>query len=185
MSESFQVLVVCVGNVCRSPLAARLLADRLAASPRPFQVTSAGTRGLVGAPMEPAAAAELRRLGGDPEGFVASRLRAAEVHDADLVLTATRRLRSQVLELAPAALRRTFTLRELALLLSRDEVTGADPAALVASASTWRGSVAGVDPDDLDLPDPIDRPADVHRAVADLIDAATRSVADRLLGAGD
>jgi protein-tyrosine phosphatase len=180
VTDGFQILVVCIGNVCRSPLAAHLLAARLSGSDRRYVVSSAGTHGLVGEPMDPSAAAELRRLGGDPRDFVASRLEPRGVRDADLVLTATQRLRGEVLQLAPAALRRTFTLRELARLVAAAEVSQDDPAGLVAAAAGWRGLAAGVDPGELDLPDPIGRPDAVHREVADLIDDSCRLIAAAL-----
>ena len=180
MSDPFDVLVVCVGNLCRSPLAERLLRVRLADEPH-VRVTSAGTRAVVGAPMDAPAAAELDRLGGDPSGFEARRLTADLVTGADLVLTATRRLRSEVVELAPAALKRTFTLRELAALLEehpwpRDP---GDVRALVAAAADWRGSVAGRD-DELDIPDPIGGPPRLHREAADLASAAIDVVAEQV-----
>ena len=101
MSEPFEILVVCLGNVCRSPLAEQVLRMRFAellgdGSPA-VRVSSAGARALVGRPMDEHAAAELRRLGGDPEGFAATQLTAAAAGAADLVLTATRELRSRVL----------------------------------------------------------------------------------------
>lgn len=179
MNEPFRILVVCVGNVCRSPLAERLLTARLAGASGDFSVSSAGTHGLNGQPMDPTAAAELVRLGGDPSGFVAARVTQDDVASADLVLAATQRVRGQVLQLAPAALRRTFTVRELALLLSRAEVAG-EAAELVEHASRWRGTLAGTDPADLDLPDPIGRSDRVHRDVAELIDDATLVIAEHL-----
>ena len=177
MSETFDVLVVCLGNLCRSPLAERLLRLRLADAPG-VRVNSAGVRAVVGAPMDASAALELSRLGGDSSGFVARQLTADLVKDADLVLTATRQLRSQVVELAPAALRRTFTLRELAALLEERPWPSepADMRAVVAAAADWRGSVADRG-DALDVPDPIGGPASLHREAADLAHAATEVVA--------
>jgi protein-tyrosine phosphatase len=180
VSETFDVLVVCLGNLCRSPLAERLLRLRLADS-RGVRVSSAGVRAVVGAPMDASAALELTRLGGDPSDFVARQLTAELVTDADLVLAATRQLRSQVVELAPTALRRTFTLRELAALLE-ERPWPSDPAdlrALVTAAADWRGSVADRD-DALDVPDPIGGPASLHREAAELAAAATDVVAGEL-----
>lgn len=180
MTAPFSILVVCVGNVCRSPLAHHLLAARL--DPARFEVASAGTHALVGEPMDPPALAELRRLGGDADGFVARRLTADLVTGADLVLAATRRVRGDVVTSAPAALKRAFTLRELALLVGSDEVTSgaSSPAELVARAASWRGTVAAGLDDELDLPDPIGRPATVHRAVAELADGAVEAIATAL-----
>ncbi|GMA87571.1 hypothetical protein GCM10025868_28210 [Angustibacter aerolatus] len=56
MSAPARVLVVCTGNVCRSPLVERLLRQRLGTDA--VDVSSAGTQALVGEPMTDPAAAE-------------------------------------------------------------------------------------------------------------------------------
>ncbi|MDQ3422084.1 MAG: low molecular weight phosphatase family protein, partial [Actinomycetota bacterium] len=55
------MLVVCTGNICRSPLAERLLQRRLGDR---AVVRSAGVQGLEASAMDPYAAAQLERLGG-------------------------------------------------------------------------------------------------------------------------
>ncbi len=180
MGEPFEILVVCLGNVCRSPLAERVLRmrlDELGAGSPVVQVSSAGARALVGHPMDERAAAELRRLGGDPDGFAATQLTGAAASGADLVLAATRELRSRVLEEAPRALRRTFTIRELAGLLATDP----DPAAiedgataLVARAAARRGAGAVAE---YDVTDPYGRAQEVHREVADVLDRDCTTIA--------
>jgi protein-tyrosine phosphatase len=173
--------VVCEGNLCRSPLAERLL--RLRTKGSDVRVTSAGVNGANGQPMDELAADELVRLGGNPEGFEARRLTGTMLRDADLVLTATRAIRSQVVAMSPTALRRSFTLLELAALLEDPPWPASDGtqdlAATLAQATDGRGSV-GVLGDELDLPDPIGRSVRVHRQVADQIDRATQVIAERL-----
>jgi protein-tyrosine phosphatase len=186
VSEQFTILVVCLGNVCRSPLAERLLRMRfeqmLGDGASAVRVSSAGVRALVGDPMNESSAAELRRLGGDPDGFVSSQVTAARATEADLVLTATRDLRSRVLEEAPRALKRTFTIREFAALASdgpeRRRVSGA--ADLVAQAASWRGSAQILE---YDVPDPIGKSEAVHREVADMLDADCEAIARAVVGA--
>jgi protein-tyrosine phosphatase len=182
-----KVLVVCVGNVCRSPLVERLLQLRLhemlGESAETIEVSSAGVLALVGNPMDDLAAAQLQRLGGDPQGFVSTQWDAPMSEAADLVLTATRGLRSRVLEETPRTLKRTFTILEFAALTTSDtfrtrRVT--DTADLVGRAAVWRGS-AGLD--DYDVPDPVGQPERFHHAVADLLDHSCTVIARALVGA--
>ena len=173
-AAGFHILTVCLGNVCRSPLMERLLLARL---PDGFTVSSAGLIALEGRPMEPNAAAELARLGGSDAGFVARDFTPRYADVADLVLTATAEIRSRVLAESPGALRRTFTLPELAHLL-RTAPAFDDPRELVAWAAAHRSTAAG---EPTDVPDPIGRGPEVHRQAADAIDAAT---GDRGAGAG-
>jgi protein-tyrosine phosphatase len=177
MLTPFRILTVCIGNVCRSPLAERLLRSRLedAGLGASYDVTSAGLRGVVGHPMEPTAAAELVRLGGDPEGFVARRLTPQLLAQADLVLTATTDIRRRVVEEAPTAMRRTFTLRELALLVGGS--SSGTPTDLVADCARRRGVLAGVD---LDIADPIGQPAEVHAEAAVLAADAVEAITQAL-----
>jgi protein-tyrosine phosphatase len=177
-SRPFEILVVCTANQCRSPLAEQLFRAELA--PPSFQVASAGVRALDGAEMEPLAAAELRRLGGDPETFRSRQLHASYVESADLVLTATRDLRAEVLAAQPHALRRTFTLLEFADLVSEVPSVRAArgrPVELVRAASDARGSSTR---SSLDVDDPVGRPPHVHRQVADVTAAAVHAIAAAL-----
>ncbi|GAB3681836.1 arsenate reductase/protein-tyrosine-phosphatase family protein [Angustibacter aerolatus] len=173
MSAPARVLVVCTGNVCRSPLVERLLRQRLGTDA--VDVSSAGTQALVGEPMTDPAAAELAALGGDPDGASARQLTAALL-DVDLVVTATREHRRQVVQLQPRALRRTFTLRELARLLDgAEEVLGDDVAerlrALPQLAASRR-AVAAPASDADDVSDPYGRgPGDYRRTTSQVVPA--------------
>jgi protein-tyrosine phosphatase len=110
----FTILAVCTGNVCRSPAVERLLLTKLGLTVR---VTSAGTHALVGHQISEPIAALLRESGAEPEGFRAQNLSVQMLKEADLILPMTRNQRGLVVELWPAAVRRTFTLREFARLL--------------------------------------------------------------------
>ena len=169
-----RILVVCVGNLCRSPLAALVLSARLGDG---FAVTSAGLLASEGRRMEGNAAAEAVRLGADPSTFTARRLTPEMVREADLVLAATRELRSRVVGIEPAALSRTFTLREMGALAPSDAVTGPDPRSWVRAAAARRTDVADRA---LDIPDPMGESPAVHRVVADLVEASIAPLAVRL-----
>ena len=77
-----RVLVICYGNICRSPFAAQLLAHRL---PH-LEVRSAGLEARDGKPAETAARRVAHRHGIDLDGHAAHRMRAEDVRWADLIL---------------------------------------------------------------------------------------------------
>jgi len=113
--EKARVLVVCTGNVCRSPLIERALRHGVGAR---IEVESAGTAAKVGSPMDRRAAAQLQAWRMEPGGFVARQLVAGMVAQADLVLTATRAHRGAVAALHPPALAYTFTLSDFSDLVA-------------------------------------------------------------------
>jgi protein-tyrosine phosphatase len=91
------------------------------------------------------------------------------------VLTATVPIRSAVLEEVPSALRRTFTLLELATLCR--QAPGPRGRAVIAWAAAHRRLAAG---EPLDVVDPMGRSPEVHRDAAAVIDSATADVAQAL-----
>ena len=144
----FHILVVCLGNICRSPLVERLLRHRLEVLGHGefVRVVSAGLEAPAGAPMDPLASAELTRLGGDATGFSSRRLSAESVAAADLLLTATRDLRARTVAMQPRTLRRVFTLREFAALCEQDRTPGPGQqlGEFVSEAARHRHGVAGL-----------------------------------------
>jgi len=76
------VLTVCIGNICRSPMAEGLLAAGL---PH-LRVVSAGTGALVGKPADPTAQALMRARGIDISGHVAQQVSQMLCRQADLIL---------------------------------------------------------------------------------------------------
>jgi protein-tyrosine phosphatase len=82
------VEIVCTGNICRSPIGAVVLRAKLAeAGIDDVVVTSSGTGGWhVGDPMDPRAAAALRRRGYDGSAHRARQFRADWLGDRDYVL---------------------------------------------------------------------------------------------------
>jgi protein-tyrosine phosphatase len=157
------ILTVCTGNICRSPLAEQLLRARL--DPAEFTASSAGTSAMVGEPMDPDAAHQSRRLGGDPHGFVARQLRGGLIVASDLVLTATAAHRDDIAADYPRAAGRIFTLAEFAAIGEAD----------IAAAAAARGTVTLRKRDD--VPDPYGRSERVHATSAAKTDALTRQIA--------
>jgi protein-tyrosine phosphatase len=186
-TSPFRVLVVCTGNVCRSPIVERLLARALVEfsnehglgwdMPSQLTVESAGTRALAGHPMTEESAVLVSRSDGDPHGHVARQLDAQFIERAGLVLAVTRDHRRRAVAMVPSASHRIFTLAEFARLLddvaARGEVhlrhAGTARAALaevVGAAASRRGYVeqpvdAGTD----DVEDPFGRSAATYERV--------------------
>jgi protein-tyrosine phosphatase len=99
-------------------MAEAMLRTRLAGFPG-LTVASAGTAAVVGAGMTPEAQAVLAGGGwsGGP-AHVARQLTPGLVASADLVLALTREHRRAVVQLDPAAVGRTFTLREFGYVVT-------------------------------------------------------------------
>lgn len=164
------ILVVCTANICRSPAAELILRDQLfQLGDQQIEVSSAGLRGLAGHPIDKPMADLLVADGIDPESFHARRLTATDAEGADLVLTATTQHRSQVVQLAPAALTRTFTLLEFSRLASMFPSRIAAPVGGAARLQWFRESIlearalAGLPNMDMDIPDPYGARPKVYR----------------------
>jgi len=82
-----KALVVCSGNICRSPMAAEYLRHRAARSGlEHLVVDSAGTLGIEGAPASAEAIRTLRECGLDLSGHRSKGVTAAALRSSDVVL---------------------------------------------------------------------------------------------------
>lgn len=182
MSEPARILIVCTGNICRSPFIERLLQrqldERRPGSARGISVSSAGTGALVGSAMDPRAAAKLAAHGGEPGGFVARDLTRELIAESDLVLTATRAHRGKVALISRKVLRRVFTFRDFADLVADIEghsasATRAEPRAWVRQvteqAAARRGFNPPLEPIHADIVDPFRREDEVFSTMAQQI----------------
>lgn len=102
------ILLVCVGNICRSPTAELLLKNRLEGSG--VKVSSAGLGALVGKPVDSAALAVLTRHGVVATEHQARQLSPAMLREADLVLVMEDSHLQGVNAMAPEARGKTFLL---------------------------------------------------------------------------
>jgi protein-tyrosine phosphatase len=98
-----RILTVCMGNICRSPMAAALLADRLRRRGLEPVVASAGLRAFEGRPAEPLAQALMRERGLDLSGHRARQLTPELVAPFELVLVMEERHERAVHALVPSA----------------------------------------------------------------------------------
>ncbi|WP_035852793.1 arsenate reductase/protein-tyrosine-phosphatase family protein [Kitasatospora azatica] len=197
-ADSFRILFVCTGNVCRSPIAERLTRHELdarldARAAGRILVESAGTWGHEGAPMEAHAATVLDEYGVDSRNFAGRELLDEHVVLADLVLTATLDHRAQVISMGHAAGLRTFTLKEFTRLVRLiDPATlpavgqGAEVAerarALVRAAAALRGWRPAANPEADEVDDPYGAPIGMFRNCGEEIFDALDPVMTALTG---
>jgi protein-tyrosine phosphatase len=160
------ILVVCTGNVCRSPYIAALLGAGLPE----MTITSAGIRAAVGE--RPGSdilrALALRNINADfvPSQNVTTRM----VRNARLIVTATRMHRVKVVALDPSACARAFTLKELARVTSQEH-PGRGLDAVVERGAAIANSGETIDYDD-DLADPFGHGWPAYKKMAAEVDFA-------------
>jgi protein-tyrosine phosphatase len=183
------ILVICTGNICRSPIAEGLLRDALQ---RRFAewapvVSSAGTSGLQGSGAMPGSVQAAAELGIDIEGHVARQLTAAMADGADLLLCMAREHRDR---LAAGTDRddRAFTLKELVRLLETLPAPAADAgheimSGRIAEASLARRRGAVPASRDEDISDPLGQPLEAYRSIAWELDTWTERLVNGLFGA--
>jgi protein-tyrosine phosphatase len=182
------ILVVCTGNICRSPIAEGLLRGALEerfgdAAPT---VSSAGTWGMEGASATPEAVMAASERGADITAHRARRLSEVPVADADLVVAMTGEHRDALAD--DETLRaRAFTLKELVRLLEElpSVPAGAGPDTLadrVEQAATIRHEGFAGNPLDEDVADPLGLPMQSYRAVAWELDQWIGRLVDGLYG---
>ena len=182
METAYRICFVCTGNICRSPAVERLLAAALGADAG-VRAASAGVRAVVGAPMPEPMARLVAAAGASPDGFAGRQLTEQMLRDADLVLALTRAHRSKIVALHPSAVRRTFTLRELARLAGGvdrsalpDASVGDRLAALLPLAAAQRG-LRRAAPDDDDVVDPFGGDDGLYRRAFDELRPAVEEIA--------
>jgi len=144
------VLFVCTGNICRSPLAASLLERALKQRGLGVTVTSAGTGAWDGAPASEGAYLVGLERGLDLSGHRARLLSRELVEQADLILTMARHHRARV-----------------------DELGGEGRVHVL-------GEYAGREGDDVEVSDPFGGDLEVYRDTCVELEALAAAVAERL-----
>jgi len=143
MIQPGKVVLVCTGNVCRSPMAEYILRSRLGDGSG-WQVVSAGVLAGQGAPASPESVRALEEIGLDLRPHQSQPLTEELVDAATLLVVMTRHHAEDVLRQFPAADGRVVLLTSF-----------------------------GSDPQVRDIPDPIGQSLEVYRWTRDQIESAT------------
>ncbi|MFI8740331.1 low molecular weight protein-tyrosine-phosphatase [Stutzerimonas zhaodongensis] len=102
------ILIVCVGNICRSPAAEALLAHKLEG--KGLTISSAGIGALVGNPMDKTAHEVLSDHGVEHASHRARQVDSEMLHRADLILVMEQSHVQHIRQIAPEVHGKTFLL---------------------------------------------------------------------------
>lgn len=172
------ILVVCTGNICRSPVGEAALRNLL---PEGLIVSSAGTHAALNSPSAPESAEFVSRVLGSELDHVGQQLTKEQTEDADLVLTMTAEHRAWVARTAPRAVRRTFILREFEETLTylpRDQPF--ESVRDMAQAASRLRSRVGSEGVELDIADPYGGPAEGYENSFREVFASSREIASAI-----
>ena len=185
------ILIVCTGNVCRSPIAEGLLRKALGerfGSAAPL-VESAGTAAWVRSSAVRESVMTAGELGVDISGHLGRQLEYEMIREADLVIGMAADHRELVRVSEPSAAGRTFTLKELVRLLEglpAPNAPGDERQLLerVAAAEELRQSGARPSLDE-SVADPLGQPVETFRATGWEIDDLVRRLIRGVYGPED
>lgn len=148
------ILFVCTGNTCRSPMAEALFRSILESRgyDDKFTCSSAGVYAFEGDNASYEAIAEMKKYGLDISKHYARILDYDMIKNAYVVLAMTKDHKRMILDVYPEAADKVFTLKEY----------------------------AGYDEDDWDISDPFGCSTEVYEACAEEIETALLKILDRL-----
>jgi protein-tyrosine phosphatase len=184
------ILVVCTGNICRSPVAEgflrRLLVERL--GDRAPEVSSVGLSGWEGSPAHPDSVRAALDWEVDISSHVARRMLPEHTDGPDLILAMAEEHAEGAFRLSPESVPRLFTLKELVRLL--EALPPADsgrldddaPRERIRAAHHLRHSGFQGNRYDQDVSDPLGMPTETFRAVAWEIHQWSQRLVDGLYG---
>lgn len=184
------ILLVCTGNICRTPMAEGFLREHLRHRfpGRSIDVSSAGVIARDGHPATDEAVQAALEREVDIKSHRARRLLAGQIEGADLVLGMAEEHAEEIVRLVPSAVSKTFTLKELIALLGDlppvegsevlDEGALAERVRQADELRRHRGRLSM----DMDVSDPLGMSVDTYRATAWELDTLIGNLVDGLAG---
>ncbi len=103
-------LVVCIGNICRSPMAEGILRAHAESTGKSCRIESAGIAAVVGAPADPLAVELMQQRDIDISSHRGRQITYDILRQFDLILVMEQRHRLHIEQLTPVTKGRVFTL---------------------------------------------------------------------------
>ncbi|HEV3472065.1 MAG TPA: hypothetical protein VG408_02510 [Actinomycetota bacterium] len=157
-----KVVMVCTGNLCRSPMAEGLLRAAAARRGCPIEVSSVGTWAHFGYPAMPESVTVLKHKGIDIGGHRSRPIDVEELRAADVVVAMTSVHVNELKQLVPGIEGKVVLMKELVELALEGDLPRAAQARinrlLGAPRPKWRRA--------LDLDDPIGKPIGAYEKTA-------------------
>ncbi len=152
MADIKNIIVVCTGNACRSPMAEGFLKKYLAGSSR-YRITSAGISAVDGLAPTPAAVQVMEEYLIDISCFRSTCFSRRLALSSNIILVMAKHHRDFIVENMPDMQGKTFLYKEF----------------------------AGIEEKPQDIQDPIGQPIEVYRIVCNEIKAASEKIAEKIL----
>jgi len=174
-----KVLMVCTGNICRSPMAEVMLQEEVARRGcHEIEVASAGTWAGFGNPAQPEAREVIRQRGVDLEGHRSRPVDPQELADADLVVAMTSVHARELRQLSDEVATKMVLMKEFVEM----EVDECPSSALDDRLKTLLAGKRPASRRALDLDDPMGLPVFAYERAAKEIEVGVQRLADLLCG---
>ena len=173
-----KIVMVCTGNICRSPMAEVMLRDALQRrGADDIEVVSAGTWAGMGSPATTEAVEVMRRRDIDLSAHRSQPVTEDLLADADLIIAMTSVHAREIGQVSRSALDKTLLMKELVEI--EVDTPGADALRDVRLAAL----LGGKRPEPrraLDLDDPMGLPVGAYERTAEYIDAGVSKLVEVL-----
>jgi protein-tyrosine-phosphatase len=171
-----KVLMVCTGNLCRSPMAEGLFRHAVSQRDCDIEVSSVGTWAYQGDHATSEAIDVLRERGIDLSGHRSQAMDQRALEEADVIVAMTSVHRKEILKVDRGAEKKIVLMKELVELALEGDLPDSTEARidrlLGAARPEWRRA--------LDLDDPMGKPVGAYERTADHIEMGIEVLVEAL-----